>query len=176
MFEQMLRKGIVLVLVGVAFLPLSLFLRQELTTSVGGEPTNEVFVPANSEASERGFALPGEGTPAYFIGGQLDRAGKVRALSVLEIALGLTMIAASLLARSVAGRQIGTAKGGLGILFSLAGSSIGLLIVGGFAGFLIFAPLKVLPDGLFNAVFLLLGLGSLLFVYLQRINISEIIH
>ncbi len=176
MIRTLFAKALLCVVIGVGFLPLSMFLREELRTSVGGTPTGEVFVPRESEAARRGYALPGEGTgPANLIGGQFDRSEKVRTLSVVTIVVGLIISASSLMARRLRGTNIGTNKGDLGILGRMFGNCFGALFVGGFGGFLIFAPLKALPDSVFDAVFTILCIGVVLVIFLKRIEVSQLV-
>lgn len=176
MLRVLLAKGIMFVLVGVGFLPLSLFMRQELTTSVGGTPTGKVFVPENSEAARRGYALPGEGTgPANFIGGQYNRAAKVRTWSAVAIVVGVAMATIALVARRMRSVDVGTTKSVIAIFGRTLANSFGALFAGAFGAFLTFAPLKALPDSGFDAVFVLLCAASILVVLLKKIDVSRLI-
>jgi len=117
MMRALLAKGMAFVIVGVGYLPLSMFLREELVTSVGGTPTGKVFVPRDSEAARRGYALPGEGTgAANLIGGQFERAARARAWSAVAIGTGVITSTIPLVLRRVRPTDVGTTKSSVAIV------------------------------------------------------------
>lgn len=150
-----------LIMAGAFMLPMSFLLNQELKTSVGrqGEPTGEVFVSEQSEAAERGFAFPGEGTPANLIPGQVTRSEKFRAAGIWEIVLGFGLFAVVL----VPGHPRRGRGAVLADAFAAVVMGLGALIVGSFVAFLTFAPLKVAPQGVFDSIFYVAFAGSLVF-------------
>ncbi len=151
------RIGAALLIAGASFVPLSLFLRATMVSSVGqGEDTGKVFVPKSSEAARRGYALPGEGTRAVRIGSQLSRSDRVLAVAAAGSALGLLLVLITS-ARQMAARETTVGAGIKGIF----GAFFVCSLIGGFYGgilsFFIFAPLKAVAEAGFNVLFFLLA-------------------
>jgi hypothetical protein len=164
--RTLLAKGLFLIWVGIGFLPLSFFLNQELRTSVGGTPTGEVFVNRRT----------GEVTgPANFIGEQFTRSARVRFYSLLLVIAGVVMSAMALIARRTRSVNVGTDESVWKIFKAVLGRGFGALFIGAIVGFLIFAPLKTLPDRIFDFVLVLLFVVSVMIVLVKKRDISSVI-
>lgn len=156
--------GFALVLTGAALLPLSFYVSEKLNTSVGaGDNTGEVFVSPKSEAAKRGYARPGEGTPARTILPQLDRSGKLRYASLGELIAGSALILAAVvatLARPAARRGVGSPSE----ILKLFGASLaGGLFGGALLGILLIPAAKLPGETAFNVGFVAVVIATLLF-------------
>lgn len=117
-------------------LMLSIYLAHNSFNGFFGQGTGEVFVSSDSPAAQRGYALPGEGTPAF-----LMQARPGLAQSLQYISIGIALLAVALLVAGFREER----KGFLKFLGGVAGNLFLWAWVSLITGFFVIGIIAILP-------------------------------
>jgi len=172
------QRGATLVVLCAALVPLAWWQGLDLQTSVGADDgTGQVFVPRHSEAARRGFALPGEGRPARTVERQAERSTRILVAAGVEASCGLlfmvggsTVTVRRRLRWSFGGRDPFLPALLAELLPPLGGACGGALIAALCAApawLVLSPPLKLVGDGIFSALLLVLVAASFVAAFLR---------
>jgi hypothetical protein len=137
--SPLLARGAVLLLLGVALLPVFVFLHQDMTGSGDEIDAGRPFRSMFSFRTEHATGIPDAAPP-------IDRWVKTLAASVLLLTTGAALVGAAL----IRGSEPNAGE----IVRTLAKLSVFALIVGAAVGVLSFAFLEVLPDRAYDVALL----------------------
>ncbi|MBM3507617.1 MAG: hypothetical protein FJX64_07850 [Alphaproteobacteria bacterium] len=157
MARRLLYSGALLFLVGVALVPIFVFLHQDLTApadATGVRPFRNPFVFQRAD-------VPGR--PAYVQTG-VDRWFQVMLASALFLLVGAASLGASLVARG-RGADIGSILPARDIARGLLRRAVAAFLLGAVGGILTFAFLEVPPNAVFSVLLLAFVVGTAIYAW-----------